>query len=628
MDYGYRKVACVTFDVKIGKTEANKESILGVLKSTVNDDIDVLVFPELCITGYTCADMFLRKELTDKALTALLDIAKETEKDDRIVVVGLPVRNEGKLYNCAAFLSEGEILAVIPKTYLPNYSEFYEKRWFSSALDTMMDSVLIDGKEIPFGTDIIVETSDGMKIGCEICEDLWVITPPSNALASAGANIIVNPSASNEIVSKKEYRRNLVAMQSGSCNVAYVYSSAGSGESTTDVIYSGHHIIAECGSVKNEGTAYFINEPVITTALIDIEKIENDQIKINSYRQEELKPVRFIYLERDNKKELLPDGVNAYPFVPADKERRKERCEEILRLQATGLACRLKKTGMKKAVIGISGGLDSTLALLVTKEAFDMLGYPSKDIIAITMPGFGTTKQTKTSADGLMELVGADARTIDITASCRQHMKDIGQAEDCYDVTYENIQARERTKILMNIANKVGGLVVGTGDLSELALGWCTYNGDHMSMYAVNVSIPKTLVKFIIETYAEEKASPEMRDVLIGVCNTIISPELLPPDKDGNIKQATEGTIGKYDLHDFFLYNFVRNGFSREKIGKLALKAFPDIPEKQIEDTLDIFMKRFRTNQFKRSCIPDGPKVGTVALSPRGDWRMPSDYEG
>lgn len=631
MDYGYRKVACATFDIKIGDIDANKDSIISVYNEAEEKGVDLLVFPELCITGYTCADMFLRKELTDRAVAALAEVAKNTAGKTCKTVVGLPLRSEGKLFNCAAIISDGDIVAVIPKTFLPNYNEFYEKRWFSSSVDASSEYVFINGEEIPFGNNIIFETSDGMKIGCEICEDLWVTTPPSNRLAAAGANIIVNPSASNEIVCKKEYRRNLVAMQSASCNLAYIYASAGSGESTTDVIYSGHHLIAECGSIKADSSEYFLNSPMLTTAVIDLEKIENDQIRLNSFKPEIKEPVVYVHDNLTVNKDysdVLPAYVNAYPFVPSDLTKRKERCEEILKLQATGLATRMRKTGMKKTVIGISGGLDSTLALLVIKEAYDMLGYPHSDIIAITMPGFGTTKQTKTSADRLMELIGADARTIDITASCRQHMKDIGQPEDCYDVTYENIQARERTKILMNVANKNGGLVVGTGDLSELALGWCTYNGDHMSMYAVNVSVPKTLVKFIIETYATEKADEEMRDVLLGVCNTVISPELLPPDKDGNIKQSTEAAIGKYDLHDFFLYSYIRNAFSKEKIGRLAEIAFPNLDKKQIYDTLDTFIRRFRTNQFKRSCIPDGPKVGSVALSPRGDWRMPSDYEG
>lgn len=626
-DLRFRKAACATFDVKIGDIEANKKNIIDVIKKAAQQDVDILVFPELCLTAYSCADMFLRHGMVERAMMALLDIAEETKETDCVAVVGTPVKNAGKLFNCAAIINDGRICAVVPKSFLPSYNEFYERRWFHPAADANKDTVRIGQDDIPFGCDIIVETSDGMKIGCEICEDLWVIDPPSNRLAMAGANIIVNPSASNDIVSKKEYRRDLVRMHSGSCNLAYIYASAGSGESTTDVVYSGHHLIAECGSLRADVSRYLLEEAMITTAIIDLEKIENDQIRMNSFSSPEGRRVRTVRTERKNMHQQLPLHVNAYPFVPASGGARKQRCEEILALQATGLASRLKKTGMKKCVIGISGGLDSTLALLVIKEAFEMIGNDMKNIIAITMPGFGTTKQTKSSADDLMRLVGADQRTVDITAACRQHMKDIGQPEDVYDVTFENIQARERTQILMDVANKEGGLVVGTGDLSELALGWCTYNGDHMSMYGVNASIPKTLVRFIIETYADEKASPEMAEVLRKVCGTVISPELLPPDENGNIRQSTEAAIGKYDLHDFFLYNYIRNGFAREKIEELACIAFPDIDRKQIKDTLSTFMRRFRISQFKRSCIPDGPKVGSVALSPRGDWRMPSDYD-
>ncbi len=627
MDYGFRKAVCATFDIKLGNIPANTESILNSLKMAETRDADILLFPELCLTGYTCGDMFLRKDVVDKALEALVKIKAATEGDSRIIAVGLPLRDSGMLFNCAALLSSGRILAVVPKTYLPNYNEFYEKRWFASAFDSVSRSVRIDGDDIPFGTDIIVETSDGMRIGVEICEDLWVAAPPSSKLALAGANVILNPSASNEIISKRAYRRNLVSMQSAKCIAAYVYASAGSGESTTDVVYSGHCIIAECGSVKGESHSYILDGIQLTEGIFDLEKIENDRVKMNSFRPKNLPVYRRVYVEHPQISELLPASVRPYPFVPKDKADRDKRCREILEIQAAGLATRLRKTGIKKCVIGISGGLDSTLALLVTKEAYRMAGLPVSDIITITMPGFGTTKQTKTSADRLMELLGTDARTIDITEACRLHMKDIGQPEGVYDVTYENIQARERTQILMDVANKEGGLVVGTGDLSELALGWCTYNGDHMSMYAVNVSIPKTLVKFIIETYAE-RCDKELRDVLFGVLGTTISPELLPPDEAGNIRQSTEETIGKYDLHDFFLYYYVRCGFSREKIERLAFIAFPDISRAKITETLDIFMKRFRSNQFKRNCIPDGPKVGSVALSPRGDWRMPSDYQG
>ncbi|MBP5184768.1 MAG: NAD(+) synthase [Lachnospiraceae bacterium] len=627
MDHGFRKAVCAAFDITLGNVKANTENVLKALKAGETKDADIVLFPELCLTGYTCGDMFLRKDLADAALRALKEIKDATKGDDRVISVGLPLRDSGLLFNCAALILNGRILALVPKTYLPNYNEFYEKRWFASSLDAVSKVVRIDGEEVPFGADVIVETSDGMRIGVEICEDLWVAAPPSGKLALAGANVILNPSASNELISKRSYRKNLVAMQSAACNTAYIYASAGSGESTTDVVYSGHCLIAECGSVKAENHSYFLNGFMFTEGLFDLEKIENDRVKMNSFRPRNLPVFRRVFAERCLTHELWPESVPAYPFVPKVKEDRAKRCMEILSIQAAGLATRLRKTGIKKSVIGISGGLDSTLALLVTREAYKMAGLPVSDIITVTMPGFGTTKQTKTSADRLMELIGTDARTIDITEACRLHMKDIGQPEGVYDVTYENIQARERTQILMDIANKEGGLVIGTGDLSELALGWCTYNGDHMSMYAVNVSIPKTLVKFIIETYAEG-CDEDLKNVLFGVLDTVISPELLPPDENGNIRQSTEETIGKYDLHDFFLYYYVRCGFSRDKIEKLATIAFPEVSQEKIQDTLNTFMRRFRSNQFKRNCIPDGPKVGSVALSPRGDWRMPSDYQG
>lgn len=629
--YGFIKAATGVFEVKLGDVWHNVDKLKEMINRAIDYHVDVITFPELCMTGYSCQDMFLRQRLVDEAETGLIEVAEITRGRaySPIVVVGLPMRSNGRLYNCAAIIYKGKVLAVVPKTYIPNYNEFYEKRWFSSALDNNSDTIMVGENRVPFGTNIIIESSNGMRLACEICEDLWVTIPPSCYHTMNGANVIVNPSASNDIVSKKEYRKKLVAMQSARCNCAYIYASAGGGESTTDVVYNGHQIIAETGSIKGEGHFNIGEKDVITTAIIDLEKIDNDEVRMNSFNPRNTMEYKRIAINQADF-ELLPTYVNPYPFIPHDKNKRSDRCKEIIRLQANGLATRLKKTGIKKIVIGVSGGLDSTLALLVIKDAYDILMYPYSDIIGITMPGFGTTKQTKTSADNLMELLGIDARTVDITNCCRQHMKDIGQPEDCYDVTYENIQARERTQILMDVANKESALVIGTGDLSELALGWCTYNGDHMSMYAVNTSVPKTLVKFIIETYANDQDNKELKETLLGVCNTTISPELLPPDENGNIKQSTEDSIGKYDLHDFFLYHYIRNNFSVEKIRELAYIAFKNhnITKDQIDNTLNIFVKRFRTNQFKRSCLPDGPKVGTVALSPRGDWRMPSDYEG
>lgn len=621
-DYGFRKMTAACFEVEIGNLKANTTKIIKIINS--HKDSDVIVFPELTITGYTCGDMFLRKELSDLSLECLKKIIEEN-LSDAIIGVGLPLRLENRLFNCAAIIYKNKLLAIVPKTNIPNYNEFYEKRWFASANETATKNVRVFGEEVPFGNNILIEGSNGIKLGCEICEDLWVASAPSNYLTDLGANVIINLSASNELVTKNEYRKDLVRMQSAKCNCAYVYSSSGKGESTTDVVFSGHQIIAECGTIKSEAMNMFEEEDVVVEALVDIEKISNDKVKTNS-----LSPIketaRTIYIENITHN-YFPDKVNAYPFVPTDKNTMEQRCLEILKLQATGLATRLKKIGTKKVVIGISGGLDSTLALLVIKTAYDLLKYPYRDIIGITMPGFGTSKQTKTSADTLMELLNIECRTIDITKACKQHLSDIGHSEDVYDIAYENTQARERTQILMDVANNEGAIVVGTGDLSELALGWCTFNGDHMSMYSVNTSVPKTLVKFVISTYAEKLANEELKKVLIDICNTTISPELIPTNDDGSIRQSTEDSIGKYDLHDFFLYNYVRNGFSKEKIKQLAYIAF-NIDHKKIDDTLEIFIKRFRTNQFKRNSLPDGPKVGSVALSPRGDWRMPSDYQG
>lgn len=637
MKYGFIDVTTAVFPVKLGNVMENAHCIITTIKNLEADEKEpnVLVFPELCLTGYSCQDRFLGNEMYRKVCNALVYIAESTSLMDTIVIVGAPIRNCGKLYNCAFVIHRGEILCAIPKTYLPNYNEFYEKRWFASALDCDEDTVTISADDeysfnIPFGTDIIIDAMNpNFRLGCEICEDLWVANPPSSMLAQHGVHVVVNPSASNDIVAKNEYRRNLVKMQSAKCNCAYVYASAGYGESTTDVVYGGHQIIASCGSILAENE-YWMNDTIkVTHAMVDIEKIENDQIKMNSMHVRTGKKFRTIEADQDNlNMDKLPEYINPYPFIPSNKGKRAERCKEIMNIQAVGLATRLKKTGIRKCVIGISGGLDSTLALLVIVEAYKMLGYSFKDIIGITMPGFGTTKRTKDSSDKLMEYLGITAKTVDIKAACTQHMSDIEHDMKNYDVTYENVQARERTQILMDVANQEGGLVVGTGDMSELALGWCTYNGDHMSMYAVNVSVPKTLVKFIIETYAENTEDENIHNVLMDVCETTISPELLPPDANGEIQQSTEQTIGKYDLHDFFLYHFIRNGFSYYKIYAMAQVAFKDagIDDKQIKETLDTFKRRFDSNQFKRNCIPDGPKVGSVALSPRGDWRMPSDF--
>lgn len=621
------KVASIVPDVKIGNPKENAENIIKIIKE--HKDIDLMVFPELCVTGYTCADLFNQSYLIDETVYAIEEIVQNVE--DQIVVVGAPIYADNQLFNCAVFINSHNILGIVPKTFIPNYNEFYEKRWFSSSVNAISKTVDFHFvKYIPFGTDILFKSryNNNFIIGTDICEDLWVAFPPSSYDCQNGATIIVNPSASNEIVAKKEYRKNLVSMQSAKNYCGYIYASAGQNESTTDVVFSGHSIIAENGKILSDNI--FGKENSVYSAIIDLEKIKNDRVKFNSYMfNAEKREYRHIFFEKTPAylRYKIPSdySVNPYPFVPQNID--TERNTDILNIQATGLSQRLKKSGIKKVVIGISGGLDSTLAFIVATKAMEMLSLPMKNIIAITMPGFGTTKNTKSNSLKLMEKYNVDCREINIEAACLQHFNDIRHEKDNYDVTYENVQARERTQILMDVANKENAIVVGTGDLSELALGWCTYNGDHMSMYAVNTSIPKTLVKSIIATYAKEQNNI-IFEILNSIINTPISPELLPTDKDGNIQQKTEESIGKYDLHDFFLYNMVRNGFSPQKNYELALIAFKDkVPQEEIKNTIKTFYRRFFTQQFKRSCMPDGVKVGSVSLSPRGDWRMPSDAD-
>ena len=627
-DYGFVKVATGSFEVNVGNVDDNVREIERLMLEAHQENVDLLVLPELTLTGYTCADLFLQPYLhraVEKALHEIIgfNLANEMKL---ITVIGLPVRQRGVLFNAAAFIQNGKILGVVPKSYLPNFSEFYEKRWFNPASSRTEDSITLCGELVSFTPNLIIETPMGMRIGAEICEDLWVAQPPSGSHAMYGANVIVNPSASNEVATKAYYRRDLVRMQSGRTISAYVYASSGLGESTTDLVFSGHNLIAFNGTIVSEER----EGDGIMTAIIDIEKIENDRAKFNSYveglRMDLERTTKYTYVqaEHTNRKTLLPNQMNPYPFIPEGDEK-EARCKEILHLQARGLAQRLKKTGIKKSVIGISGGLDSTLALLVTADAHRMAGLPQENIIGITMPGFGTSNMTKNNSDKLMAQMGITAMTIDIKEACELHFKDINHPNDTFDVTFENVQARERTQILMNIANQQNGLVVGTGDLSELALGWCTYNGDHMSMYAVNSGVPKTLVRYLVSTYGDMHL--ELKSVLESICETPISPELLPIENVGDEQkiQSTEKAIGKYDLHDFFLYHFVRNSFDKEKIAKLAEIAFVNVEPLEIAKTLDTFFWRFFTQQYKRSCIPDGPKVGTVSLSPRGDWRMPSD---
>lgn len=628
LGYGFYKVAAVTFPIVLGDVFENARRICDYIKKAEKEHVQLLVFPELSLTGYTCGDMFLRKELSEQTEYALRDIKTATSGNRVLVCVGMPVEDHGKLFNCAVYIQSGEIKGVVPKTYIPNYGEFYEKRWFVSATCRTSNTICLLGDTVPFSEKLLLKGESDVVIATEICEDLWVDSPPSGLLSRAGATIIVNPSASNDLIGKRKYRRDLVKMQSGRCRAGYVYASSGAGESSTDLVFSGHCIIAENGKILAETTDIMRDEAMIVN-VIDIEKCVNDRRKYNSDVWVNVPDIVSNRIFVSGFPYDLPDKVEPYPFVPKNKEERKQRCAEILILQAKGLIQRIKATGLDNAVIGISGGLDSTLALLVTCIAFDALGISRKHIYTFTMPGFGTTNKTKGLAEELMEHLGTTYASIDIKAACTQHLKDIGHPLNVYDITYENVQARERTQILFDKANMLNALVIGTGDLSELALGWCTYNGDHMSNYAVNVGVPKTLVKYLVDAYAdiyaEDNGTRSTKGVLKDIVDLPISPELLPTDKKGNMVQKTEESIGKYDLHDFFLYHYLRNGFGKEKILELAKIAFPKVTEEEISKTLDIFYHRFRTQQFKRSCIPDGPKVGSVALSPRGDLRLPSD---
>ena len=627
--FGYVLVGTAAFPVKVAAPDYNADKIIEMAAKADKEDMDILVFQELALTGYTCADLFLHSNLRKKTEAAVNKILEATKDIDTLLVVGMPLYTEGELYNCAAFIFRGKLLGLVPKIYIPNYNEFYEKRWFMSGAGVDREVSLGD-YSVPLSGRIQVIMDNGARVAAEVCEDLWVNMPPSSEHTINGANIIVNPSASDAVIGKKKYRTKLVTGQSARCICGYVYASAGAGESSTDLVFDGHQIIAECGKVIKD-----VNKQSegITCGLIDVEKIDNDRVRFNSALYAANKTeYRKVYVSQVREHSHFPTKVNPYPFVPADRGDRMARCEEILDIQAAGLAERLGKIGNPKAVIGISGGLDSTLALLVIVKAFRRINRPNSDIVAITMPGFGTTDRTKNNSTKLMELLGVDSREISIREAATLHMKDIGQPTDKFDITYENIQARERTQILMDVANMVGGIVVGTGDLSELCLGWCTYNADHMSMYGVNASVPKTLVRYIIESFAllyedsDKEKEQAIKAVLLDICDTPISPELLPVDENGNMTQKTESTIGKYDLHDFFIYHLLRNGFDMEKIRELAYVAFDGIATKaEVDDTLSIFRRRFYSQQFKRSCLPDGPKVGSVCISPRGDLRMPSD---
>jgi len=627
-NYEYIRAAVAVPTLKVANPIYNVNEIIKLAKKACEEKrAKVILFPELCITGYSCGDLFNQRTLINGAEEGLQFLLNETKGFEALIAVGMPVYVDNQLFNCAVLLKGGKILGVVPKTYVPNYNEFYEKRWFASSLSRLSDEVTLCGQKVPFNENMLFkDTLSSLCVGFDICEDLWVSIPPSSYHTIHGANLILNLSASNETVGKSEYRRDIVRIQSSKCMTSYCFASAGQSESTTDVVSSGHALIAENGMILNEDI--FSAESSIICADIDIEKIKNDRVKFNSYMGRiENKNYRYVDFELGYSQNLQLDrAVDKYPFVPSDIEQRNKRCREILNIQATGLYQRLSKIGTKKAVIGVSGGLDSTLALLVTVEAFKKLSLPMENIIAITMPGFGTSSRTYNNGTVLMKELGVTSMEISIKDACIQHFKDIGHDIDTHDITYENAQARERTQILMDYANKVNAIVVGTGDLSELALGWCTYNGDHMSMYGVNSGVPKTLVKYMVKWYAEEQADGAIKKALLDVYDTPVSPELLPPDKSGNIAQLTEKSVGSYDLNDFFLFNMLRNGYGPEKIYYLAQIAFKDdFSSEIILETLKNFYKRFFTQQFKRSCMPDGVKVGSVSLSPRGDWKMPSD---
>lgn len=628
--FGYVRVAASVPELKVANVEFNTKEVIKEIKALDKEGVQIVTFPELCLTGYTCADLFSQDILITKSKEAIKEVIDSTKLLDIISIIGAPIVCDNQLFNCGVVINKGKILGIVPKTYIPNYGEFYEKRWFSTSNTLTSKTINLFGKEVPIGIDLVFRDINDSKItfGIEICEDLWSPKAPSVEAALNGATMIFNLSASNEVIGKAQYRRNLINMQSAKNVCAYIYSSSGVNESSTDLVFSGYAGISENGSMLVENERFnFKTNHIISD--VDIQRLMNNRIKdisfmgigaINSYR--------VINIDLKDNNNDLKRIYDAYPFVPSNEDKRAERCSEIINIQACGLAKRIKHTGMKKCVIGISGGLDSTLAFLVIIEAYRKLGISFDNLIGVTMPGFGTTGRTYNNALTLMRNYGVTMREVSIKEASLKHFKDIGLEETDRSVTYENTQARERTQILMDIANKEGGLVIGTGDLSELALGWCTYNGDHMSMYAVNTSIPKTLVRYLVKYFADIEQNEECKKTILDILDTPISPELLPPSKDGKIEQQTESVVGPYILHDFFLYHFMRYGASPDKIKYIASKTFDGMyDEETIDKWLKFFIKRFFNQQFKRSCLPDGPKVGTISVSPRGDLRMPSDAD-
>lgn len=623
MKHGFIKAAAMTPKIKVADPVYNAKEICKGIEEALAKGARIIVFPELCLTGYTCSDLFLQEILLSQAQEALDTVAEATEGSDALVFVGLPLVKDHKLYNAAAALQNGDVLAFIPKRFIPAYAEFYETRHFAPG-NTAPEPYYYKQKEVPFGTDILlqVESMPGLVVGCEICEDLWVPEPPGTVHAMAGATVMVNLSASNETIGKDAYREMLVKSASARQIAAYVYASAGEGESTQDLVFGGHNIIAENGTILAEAKRFV---PENLYADIDIHRICHERRRMSTYHPETLRQHTVLSVSMEEEETSLTRTFSPRPFVPDRQEERDKRCEEILSIQSYGLKKRYEHTGCQSAVIGISGGLDSTLALLVTVRAFDMLGIGRERITSVTMPCFGTTDRTYDNACRLAKVLGTSLREVDIREAVTVHFRDIGQNMEQHDVTYENGQARERTQVLMDIANQTGGLVIGTGDMSELALGWATYNGDHMSMYGVNAGVPKTLVRHLVRYYADTCGNEELQALLLDILDTPVSPELLPP-VDGVISQKTEDLVGPYELHDFFLYYMLRCGFEPAKVYRVACMAFRDIYDKDvILKWLKIFYQRFFAQQFKRSCLPDGPKVGSVAVSPRGDLRMPSD---
>ena len=623
-EYGYVKVGASTLELKVSDTIYNVQMIKKQIDEAVNKNIQIISFPELSITGYTCGDLFNQDILIDKSYEGLKDLVDYSKDKMIVIIVGSPIKCENKLYNCAVVINNGKILGIVPKTYIPNYNEFYEMRWFKSSNDLKIKEINLFNEIVPIGVDLIFTSKldDELKFGVEICEDVWSLYPKSNDYASSGASIIFNLSASNETIGKYDFRKELIKMQSIKTISGYVYSSSGINESSTDLLFSGSSLIYENGKLLSENNRFDFNSNLIYSD-IDIKRLVNDRRKNTNFISNTDKEYRNIYFTT-SKNNFISRKYSKYPFVPSNEDKREERCKEIINIQSSALAKRLKHTNIQKCVIGVSGGLDSTLAFLVIKKAFEKLKIDNKNIIAVTMPGFGTTNRTYENALDLIKINNATLKEIDIKKACLVHYSDIDQDINNHDITYENAQARERTKILMDIANKENALVIGTGDLSELALGWCTYNGDHMSMYSVNSSIPKTLVKYLVKYIAD--TDKKNKKVLYDILSTPISPELLPADEKGNIKQITEDKIGPYILHDFYLYHFFRYGASPKKIYMLAVNTFEnEYSKEEILKWLKVFIKRFFTQQFKRSCMPDGVKVGSISLSPRGDLRMPSD---